>query len=89
MVAQPASPRQARPRRPIATLRPGEHVVIDLRGPAIDRINQFGGVVAAVDDTAVRLDAHWRRFGWSPDAAEGERVIPWARIDRVRIEGAR
>lgn len=89
MIAAPPTPRQARPRRPVTTLRVGERVVVDLRGPAIDRINQYGGVIVAVDDTAVRLDAAWRRFGWSPDATEGEIALPWSRIDRVRIEAPR
>lgn len=81
---------ERRPKRgqTIATLAPGENVIVSLRGPASERINQYGGEVVAVDGTAIRLRVSWSRFGLTPMRAEGERVIAWQRIEHVRPEAA-
>ena len=89
MVAAPAIPRQARSRGPVTTLRPGEEVTVHLRGRAVDAINAYGGEVVAADATALRLALSWSRFSPSPSPAAGEVVIPWSRIDRVRVEAPR
>lgn len=72
----------------ITTLAPGEEVVIHLRGAAAQAINAYGGRVLGVDATAIRLHATWSRFCLTPNATTGVVLVPWSRIDRVRIEAA-
>ena len=71
---------------PIAAIKPGDAVTIHLTGRAVERVNAWGGEVVAVDGVAVRMRASWSRFCLSPGHAEGEHVIPWSRIDRIRAE---
>ncbi len=73
---------------PMTTLAAGDLVTIDLRGRAIDRVHQWAGEVIAVDGVAIRLRTCWYRIGLSACPSESERVIPWARIDNVRLEPA-
>ena len=74
--------------RPVTTLAPGDRVTVRLRGRATDRVNAWGGEVVAADGTALRLRVSWYRFGLGPCPAAGERVIPWGRIEDVRLEAA-
>lgn len=76
------------PRLPVSSLRPGEVVTVHLKGRALETINSYGGTVVEIDAVALRLDAAWSRFSLTPSPASGEIVVPWSRIDRVRIEGA-
>ncbi len=73
-------------RLPITTVRPGDVVSIHLRGRVSERINSYGGRVNEADAIAVRINASWSRFGVWPTETSGEIVIPWSRIDRIRIE---
>ncbi len=73
-------------RLPIASVTAGEHVTLHLRGRASDAINAWGGEVVAVDGVALRIATTWRRFCLSPSPTAGEVIIPWSRIDRIRIE---
>ena len=70
----------------VKTLAAGDPVVISLKGRAIDAINAWAGEVVSVDGTAIRVRVAWYRFTLSTMAAEGERVIPWSRIESVKIE---
>lgn len=70
----------------ISTVKPGDAVTVHLTGRASERINTWGGEVVAVDGVAVRIEASWYRTGLWSGAAEGEKVIPWGRIDRIGVE---
>ena len=77
--------------RRITTLRPGDEVAVHLRGRAAGSVNAYGGTVLDADAAGIRLDARWRRFAPGRLAlvrapASGQVVIPWARVDRVRVE---
>ena len=72
---------------PMTTVAPGDLVIVRLSGKAIDRISQWAGEVVAVDGVAIRLKTCWFRLGLSPSPSESERVIPWSKIDDVKIEG--
>ena len=72
---------------PMTTVAPGGLVIVSLSGKAIDRISQWAGEVVAVDRAAIRLKTSWFRLGLSPCPSESERVIPWSKIDDVKIEG--
>ena len=77
--------------RPLTTIAPGTGVIIVLRGRATDRSNAaVGGEVVAADAIAVRLRAAWSRTGMgsAPTPVAEEIVLPWAVIERVRIEAA-
>ena len=69
----------------IEALRPGESVVIGLRGRASDRVDAWAGVVLAVDATAVRVAAGGSRLCLSWGSAAGERVIPRTRVKNVKV----
>ena len=69
----------------VETLRPGESVIINLRGRSLDRLNAWVGVVLAVDAVAIRLDAKASRFTLSWNLADGERVIPWSQVESVEV----
>ena len=56
-----------------------------LSGKMIERTNAWLGTVLAVDATAVRIAAEASRFTLDWRATEGERIIPWSRIDDVRV----
>ena len=71
---------------PITTVKLGDAVTVYLTGRADERINTWGGTVLAVDGVAVKLAAAWYRFGLWANAAEGEKVIPWGRIDRISVK---
>ena len=71
---------------PITTVKPGDAVTVHLTGRATDRINAWGGEVVAVDGVAIRIRADWHRFCLSAAPAEGEKVIPWGRIERINVE---
>jgi len=84
------TPRQARGGKakgqPLTTLRPGERVIVNLRGRVSDRIHQWAGEVIDVDAVAVRLRPTWYRFGLSACDASGEdHVIPWSQIADVKV----
>ena len=70
---------------PVTTVKPGDAVTVHLTGRATDRINAWGGEVLAVDGVALRIRADWHRFGLWPNAAEGEKVLPWARIESISV----
>ncbi|MDP9363782.1 MAG: hypothetical protein M3Q10_06085 [Chloroflexota bacterium] len=89
MIALPPTPRQARSRRPVTTLRPGEVVTVHLKGRSAERINAYGGRVLDVDSVAIRIETAWSRFCLAPSLATGERVLPWAVVDRVVVEAPR
>lgn len=89
MIAETLSPGQARPPRPTTTLRPGEIVVVGLRGPAAHRLNQCGGEVIAADAVAVRVRLAWTMVDLRSSPAHGEMVVPWSRVDRVTVEAPR
>ena len=76
----------SRPSLPVATLTPGELVIVSLTGRAVDRISQWAGEVLAVDGVAIRIKASWHRFCLSATPAEGEKVLPWGRIERINVE---
>ena len=71
---------------PITTVAPGDAVTVHLTGRADERINTWGGEVLAVDGVAVKLAAAWYRCGLWANTAEGEKVIPWGRIDHINVE---
>ncbi len=77
-------------RRRGATLRPGETVSVTLRGRFANTINisAYGGTVLGVDPVALRVAVSWRRLGTlPPSTSTGEVVIPWPRVDRIKVEG--
>lgn len=76
------------PRLPVSALSPGEAVTVHLKGRAVETINAYGGVVVSVDAVAVRLDAAWSRFTLTATPTTGEIIVPWSRVDRVRVEEA-
>ena len=71
---------------PIGAIAPGTPATVHLTGRASERINSWGGEVVAVDGVALRLKASWYRCGLWSSTAEGEKVIPWGRIDRINVE---
>ena len=71
---------------PITTIKPGDAVTVHLTGRAAERVNTWGGTVLAVDGVAVKLAAAWSRFGLWANAAEGEKVLPWGRIESISVE---
>ncbi len=77
------------PQCPVPTLRPGETVCVTLRGRFVDTINisAYGGTVLGVDPVALRVAVSWRRLGTLPPSTlSGEVVIPWLRVDRIKVE---
>ena len=72
----------------VTTLRPGDLVTVRLRFRHVDDVNTWAGEIVDADAAAIRIRAFWYRIGLSPRDAEGERIIPWSRIDDIRIEPA-
>ena len=69
----------------VETLKPGERVMVNLKGRMTERINCWLGVVTAVDATAIRLSVEGSRFVLSWNDATGERLIPWGQVESVKV----
>jgi len=75
--------------RQLTTLAVGESVSVRLRDDRGQGGGMIGGTLVAVDSVAIRLAVEWLRRGLWPEPASGETIVPWTRIEIIRLEGER
>lgn len=70
---------------PLSTLHPGEVASLSVTGRSADSVTGWTGQIVAVDQTAVRLRDGYYSLGFNNISFKGERVIPWIRIQDVKL----
>jgi hypothetical protein len=69
----------------VETIAPDECLIIHLRqGPDEPDIS-WAGVVLSADATAIRFESVWSMCNGQRDDEEGQRCIPWHRVDMVEV----
>jgi hypothetical protein len=69
----------------VETIAPDECVIIQLHQAPDEPDIDWAGIVLSADATAIRLEAVWQEHNGTRYDREGEHLIPWHRVDTVKI----